>query len=84
MLATSQRTLQRRLAAEGVSFQQLQDDVRREAAERLLADRSLAANEIGYLLGFSEPSAFHRACKRWFRATPLEFRKRLVRESVSA
>jgi len=83
-LATSRRTLQRRLAAEGVSFHQLHDDLRREAAERLLADRALAANEIGYLLGFSEPSAFHRACKRWFGVTPLEFRRELVREWGSA
>jgi AraC-like DNA-binding protein len=77
-LAVSPRTLQRRLAAEGVSFQQVVDDVRREAAERLLANASLAVGEIGYLLGFSEPSAFHRAFRRWHDVTPQDFRQRLT------
>jgi AraC-like DNA-binding protein len=74
-LATTPRTLQRRLADEGISFQALVDVVRRERAERLLADHSLAVGEIGYLLGFSEPSAFHRAFKRWHDVTPLEYRR---------
>jgi len=73
-LAIAPRTLQRRLAAEGVSFQRVVDDARRETAERLLADATLAVGEIGYLLGFSEPSAFHRAFKRWHEVTPQEFR----------
>jgi len=73
-LAVAPRTLQRRLAAEGVSFQELVDATRRETAERLLADASLAVAEIAYLLGFSEPSAFHRAFKRWVGLTPHEFR----------
>jgi AraC-like DNA-binding protein len=77
-LAISPRTLQRRLAAEGLSFQQVVDDVRREAAERLLSDASLSVGEIGYMLGFSEPSAFHRAFKRWHDVTPQEFRRRTL------
>jgi AraC-like DNA-binding protein len=77
-LAMGTRTLQRRLAAEGVSYKDLVDDARRDAAQRLLADRSLAVAEVGYLLGFSEPSAFHRAFKRWCRVTPLEYRKSVV------
>jgi AraC-like DNA-binding protein len=71
----SSRTLQRRLAAEGMSFQQVVDDMRRDMAERLLADASLAVAEISYVLGFSEPSAFHRAFKRWSGVTPMEFRE---------
>lgn len=74
-LAMAPRTLQRRLAAEGASFKDLIDITRREAAQRLLADRSLAVAEVGYLLGFSEPSAFNRAFKRWLGATPLEYRR---------
>ena len=73
-LSIAPRTLQRRLAAEGVSYQQIVDDVRRDAASRLLADPSLAVSQIGYLLGFSEPSAFHRAFKRWHDVTPQEYR----------
>jgi AraC-like DNA-binding protein len=73
-LTIAPRTLQRRLAAEGASYQQLVDVVRREAAERLLTDASMSIGEIGYLLGFSEPSAFHRAFKRWHSLTPHEYR----------
>jgi AraC-like DNA-binding protein len=75
LLATSPRTLQRRLAAERVSYQEVLDDVRREAAEHYLGDASLSVGEIGYLLGFSEPAAFHRAFKRWTGITPLELRR---------
>jgi AraC-like DNA-binding protein len=71
------RTLQRRLSAEGLSYEQLADDARRAAAERLLADAALSVGDIGYLLGFSEPSAFHRAFKRWHDETPREYRQRV-------
>jgi AraC-like DNA-binding protein len=75
-LATSARTLQRRLAAEGTSYQAVLDRVRRQAAEGYLADSTLSAGEVGYLLGYSEPAAFHRAFKRWNGAAPAEWRKR--------
>jgi len=74
-LAMAPRTLQRRLAAEGTTFERLVDDVRRRTAERLLRDASLAVGEIGYLLGFSEPSAFQRAFRRWHRLSPLAYRR---------
>lgn len=74
-LAMAPRTLQRRLADEGTTFERLTDDVRRRTAERLLRDASLAVGEIGYLLGFSEPSAFQRAFRRWHRLSPLAFRR---------
>ena len=73
---SSPRTLQRRLGEEGTSFQEVLDQVRREAAERYLADSSLSCAEVGYLLGFSEPAAFHRAFKRWRGVTPKEYRSR--------
>jgi AraC-like DNA-binding protein len=75
----ARRTLQRRLAAEGVSYKALVDSVRPEAAERLLAYRSLAVTEVGHLLVFSEPSAFHRAFRRWLGVTPLEYRRSVAR-----
>jgi AraC-like DNA-binding protein len=74
-LHISPRTLQRRLAAEGASFKELVDGVRREAAERLIADGSLSVSEVAYLLGFSEPSAFHRAFKRWVGVSPSDYRR---------
>jgi AraC-like DNA-binding protein len=73
-LATSPRSLQRRLAAAGVSYQQLLDLTRRDAAERYLIDSSLSIGEVAYLLGYSEPAAFNRAFKRWRHETPRAFR----------
>lgn len=76
-LRMSERSLQRRLAEESVRFEALVDEVRREMAARYLADRKVAIAEIAYLLGYSEPSAFHRAFKRWTGSTPAEARQRL-------
>jgi len=76
-LHLSQRTLQRRLQEEGSSFQQLLDDTRRELAEQYLAQANLTLLEIAYLLGFADPSNFFRAFRRWFDATPGEYRARL-------
>jgi len=72
----SARTLQRRLADEGVSFQKLLDDARKGAAGRFVGESPLAICEIAYLLGYSEAAPFHRAFKRWFGRTPEAFRAR--------
>jgi len=69
------RTLQRRLAKAGTSFETLRDDARRHAAEVYLSNATLSITEVAYLLGYSEPAAFHRAFKRWHRSvTPQAFR----------
>jgi AraC-like DNA-binding protein len=70
----SARTLQRRLADEGVSYQKLLDDTRKGAAGRYVAESTLAIGEIAYLLGYSEAAPFHRAFKRWYGRTPDTFR----------
>lgn len=70
MLCVSERTLQRRLSSEGTSFAELVDMVRREKAERLLAMGRMGASEMAFELGFSDPSNFYRACRRWFGVTP--------------
>jgi AraC-like DNA-binding protein len=75
-LGMSTRTLQRRLAAAGLSYQELLEETRREAAERCMTNSSLSIGEIAYLLGYSEPAAFHRAFKRWTGVTPQAFRER--------
>jgi AraC-like DNA-binding protein len=75
-LAMSPRKLQRRLADEGSSFQEILAETRREAAERFLAESALSAAEVGYLLGYSEPAAFHRAFKRWYGVTPVAYRRK--------
>jgi AraC-like DNA-binding protein len=66
----SERSLQRRLESEGTRFAKLADEVRKELALRYIADRRLALGEVAYLLGFAEPSPFHRAFKRWTGMTP--------------
>jgi AraC-like DNA-binding protein len=75
-LATTPRTLQRRLSRAGTSFEALCDDVRKQAAHNYLADTTLSIAEVTYLLGYSEPTAFHRAFKRWYGTTPHAFRAR--------
>jgi len=74
LLGVSPRTLARRLAAEGTSHKELLDGVRAELAKRHLSESSLSVGEVAFLLGFSEPSAFHRAFKRWTGQTPASFR----------
>lgn len=75
-LATSARSLQRRLAAAGASYQRLLDVARRDAAERYLTDSAFSIGEVAYLLGYSEPAAFNRAFRRWHGETPRAFRRR--------
>jgi AraC-like DNA-binding protein len=74
-LGLGARSLQRRLKQEGTSFAAVRDELRRELADRYLDDE-LSIAEISFLLGFSEPSAFFRAFKRWTGQTPLESRER--------
>jgi AraC-like DNA-binding protein len=73
-LAISTRQLQRELKAEGTSFQQLLDQTRKELALRHLKNSDTPIHDVAFLLGFSEPSAFHRAFKRWTGQTPRAYR----------
>ncbi|WLD59569.1 AraC family transcriptional regulator [Salinispirillum sp. LH 10-3-1] len=74
-LATSERQLQRKLSEEGVSYVQLLDDVRRDMAERYIRDDQLSLTDIAFLLGYADQSAFQKAFKRWFDATPGRYRQ---------
>jgi AraC-like DNA-binding protein len=76
-MGMSERTLQRRLQAEKTSFNELLEQARRTIACSYLADRKLAAYEVSFLLGYSEPATFFRAFKRWTGKTPLEYRASL-------
>lgn len=77
-LALTDRTLQRRLRAEGTSYQQLLDEVRSELARKYLAQDKLPLSAMADLLGFGDQSNFFRACKRWFGVPPGEYRKALT------
>jgi len=74
-LNLSERSLQRRLDDDGTRFARLLDEVRHELALRYIADERLALGEVAYLLGFAEPSPFHRAFKRWTGLTPAAARR---------
>jgi len=76
-LNMSQRTLQRRLCAEGTSYQQVLDNTRHQLAVDYLKQLELTITDIAYLLGFTEPSAFYRAFKKWSSLTPGQFRDAL-------
>jgi AraC-like DNA-binding protein len=65
----SERSLRRRLEAEGRSFSSLADDVRARTGIRWLTESETPIKEISYKLGFSRPSAFQRAFKRWTGST---------------
>jgi len=73
-LGMSARTLQRRLEEAGTNYQSLLDDVRRQAARRLLASTAFDVGEVAFLLGFEELNSFTRAFRAWEGTTPARWR----------
>ena len=73
-LHVSNRTLQRKLKEEGTSFMDLLQDTRLQLAQKYLRTPNRSVVETAYLLGFSEPSTFSRAFKRWTGIAPADFR----------
>ncbi|RNM13833.1 AraC family transcriptional regulator [Nocardioides pocheonensis] len=69
-LGVSERTLRRRLAAEGAGFQALLDEVRASLSARLLATGGLSVAEVAERLGYAEAASFIHAHRRWLGATP--------------
>jgi AraC-like DNA-binding protein len=81
-LGTTPRSLQRRLRERGVSLSELCETAKRDVACAALNGRDVAIKDLAYRLGFSEPSAFHRAFKRWTGTTPAEYRRRAQGRAV--
>ena len=75
-LFTTPPTLHRRLRDEGTSFQKLKDYCRRDAAIELLRDDKNTGATVADYLGFSDPSTFYRAFKKWTGMTPQQFKER--------
>ena len=73
-LCVSGTTLQRRLQQEGLSYQRVKDDLRRDIAIDLLSSASLTVAEVAARTGFRETSAFHRAFKKWTGVSPGSYR----------
>ncbi|MBS0406488.1 MAG: AraC family transcriptional regulator [Proteobacteria bacterium] len=75
-LGLTERTLARRMQAEGLSFSGLLDTLRRDAALQAVAQTTRTLSEIGQALGYAEPSVFNRAFRRWTGGTPGQWRRR--------
>ena len=69
-LSMHPKTLTRHLRSEGTTFRRLLDELRRQLAERYLRQAGLSVEEVAFLLGYSEASAFHRAFRRWTGRAP--------------
>ena len=82
MLFRSGTTLQRRLQAEGLNYQRLKDEFRRDIAIDLLSVDQLTVAEVAGRTGFQETSAFSRAFKKWTGVSPGAYRR--ARDGVQA
>jgi AraC-like DNA-binding protein len=74
-LAMSRRTLHRKLADAGTTWQELLDATRRDLAMRMIEDPRRSIGEITFELGFSQQSAFARAFRRWAGVSPTQYRE---------
>lgn len=68
------RTLQRRLRAEGTSFEDLKDEIRRDLALRFIQNGDMPLKRVAEKLGYAETSVLSRSCFRWFSSSPREMR----------
>jgi AraC-like DNA-binding protein len=73
-LAMSERSLQRSLSEEATSYREIVDAVRKDLALSHLSRPGRSASDVAFLLGFSEPSAFTRAFRRWTGSSPSKFK----------
>jgi AraC-like DNA-binding protein len=76
-LGMSARSLRRRLASEGVTYPKIVEEMHVARAKRLLGELDRSVYQVAYELGFSDPSAFHRAFRRWTGMTPMQYRESL-------
>src|SRR5215472_2662983 len=78
-LHMSRSTLQRRLHEQGTTHRNILQEVRRDLALRNLQKRDLSIAEVAHLVGYDDPTAFHRAFKKWTGSTPAEHRAQIQR-----
>jgi AraC-like DNA-binding protein len=74
-LGMSERTLARRLAEEGVTFNEVVQQLKASLATRYLEEDGMPISRIAWLLGFEEASSFTHACRRWTGKSPRELRR---------
>lgn len=73
-MCMSSPTLQRRLQNEGLSYQRVKDELRRDIAIELLTNSKFSILDISTRVGFQETSAFYRAFKKWVGVSPGAYR----------
>jgi AraC-like DNA-binding protein len=73
-LHVAEATMRRRLKQEGYTYQSIKDDLRRDIAIGELQDTDRTIAEISTAVGFAEPSAFHRAFRKWTGMRPTDYR----------
>ncbi|HJQ06137.1 MAG TPA: AraC family transcriptional regulator [Nocardioides sp.] len=81
-LAVHPRTLQRQLAAEGRTFADVVDEVRRAEAEQHLGGSTMPLSQVAGLLGYAEQSVLSRSCQRWFGKSPSAYRREAMSGSA--
>lgn len=74
------RTLRRRLLAEGTSFQEIKDDLRRDHAMTLLREGAQGVQDVAQAVGFREATVFIKAFRQWTGMTPGDYRARSLRQ----
>ena len=74
----SRQTIYRRLKKESTSFSTLLDEIRKDCSVEYLKVKEKTIEEISFLLGYSETSAFNHAFKRWFGRSAIEYRKNII------
>ena len=79
----SPSSFRRQLEREGRSYQQIKDEVRRAMAFECLRQAHLSIAEVAEHTGFQEPSAFHRAFKKWTGESPGSYRLRMLSPAVA-
>jgi AraC-like DNA-binding protein len=82
-LGMSERTLARRLAAEGVTFMEILQHLKANLASRYLDDEGMTISRTAWLLGFADTSSFSHACRRWTGKSPQELRHGEAMSSLS-
>lgn len=73
-LGLSLRTLHRRLAEDGLSYQSILDGLRRSLATELLENTHMAIEQVAERVGFADATSFRKAFKKWTGRSPSDFR----------
>lgn len=78
LFAVHERTLRRRLRADGKGLQQIINRARFELAQQLLENTALPVSAIATALHYDDPNAFSRAFRSWAQLSPVQWRARFV------